>query len=101
MPKRKTEVSRPNEVVLFETELGLKFVGPYNDGREWDSNIFEENNIKCMLKIAEIAQWLKEKGFTKKSNEVNSNFSFKLKKGVHLGIDVVNDGLQITLYYDN
>lgn len=92
---------RPDEVVLFETELRLKFKGPYNDGREWDAEIIQNDQIKCMLQVAEFAQWLKSKGFTKKSDEVNSTFAFKLKAGVHLGVDVVAEGLQITIYYDN
>jgi hypothetical protein len=97
----KNKATKPIEVVLFETELKVKFDGPYNDGREWDTKISTKNNLESMIKIGELGKWLKEKGFKRNSEEVNSTFAFHLKKGVDLGIDVNSEGLQITIYYDD
>jgi hypothetical protein len=100
MPKNQA-VSRPDEVVMFEKELGLKFKGPYSDGREWDAILQAKGEIDYMMKIGEFGKWLESKGFTKKSQDINTTFAVKLKKSVHLGVEVAQKGWQITIYYDN
>jgi hypothetical protein len=96
----KNKVNRPDEVILFETELKIKFDGPYNDDREWYAKIPTKNNLEAMIKVGELGKWLQEKGIKRNSKEVNSVFSFHLKKGVELGIDIGKQGLQITIYYN-
>ena len=97
----KEKIIRPTEVVLFETELGIKFKGPYSDGREWDAVLNAKTEIDCMKKIGELAIWLEKNGFTKDSDNVNATFAIKLNKNVNLAIGRCLKGLQITLYYDD
>ena|SRR5579875_2851498 len=96
----KNKQNRPDEVILFETELKIKFTGPYSDGREWDGKIKTKNSLESMIKIGELGKWSQEKGIKRNSEDINSAFAFHIKKGVELGIDVGRQGLQITIYYD-
>ncbi len=99
----KAKVNRPAEVTLFETELGIKFKGPYSDGREWDAVLPTKGEINAMLKMGELAKWLQEKGYSRNSNKINATFAFgiKISNKIDLAVERTDKGLQLTLCYDD
>ena len=97
----KAKVNRPAEVTLFETELGIKFKGPYSDGREWDAVLPAKGEINAMLKMGELAKWLQEKGYSRNSYTINATFGIKINNKLDLAVERVHKGLQLTLCYDD
>ncbi len=93
---------KPAEVSLFEDGLGVKFDkdGPFSDGREYDGVIPCAGDLNQMAKFGEIARWMMKQGFTKRSNDINSTFAFKLSKNVAVGFEPYVAGVQVTLYFD-
>lgn len=81
---------KPEIVVKLESALGVKFKGPFSDGREWEANLKVKATDESlrMQAVGQLGIKLASLGITKGSNMVRSTFAFTIDKRTHLGVDI-------------
>ena len=86
-------------ISILETQLGLKFKGPYSDGREWDAKV-KLTQARAMKFLGKMADTLEGMGIKSPSQNIRSQFSFKVNKTTDIGIDYNDNELEIVIYVD-
>jgi hypothetical protein len=94
------KIEKPQFVLDLENKLALKFKGPFSDGRQWDTIIQCSKPLAKMETIAKLHKVLDNMSIKKESNNISSTFGFVVNKNTYLGIDVVRQGVEITVYTD-
>ena len=80
--------------------FGIKFQGPYSDGREWDAKLKQGNAIDVMKFYGKFASWLEKKGYTKPDTSISDDWAFKVdrKTSISFAYDANSKSISFTVY---